>query len=192
MQNVIESRVQVAKMGRIPVSVHGTWLFAEIPVQNDYLNPALPIAVADKTDINFDQWSETPWKAYYLGEPTLMEESDATPPATNVKEIGWKQTPNQVEIRYQTDQSSAIACNLAYQPALRATLDGQPLHISENLVNGLIWFESPEGTHRLRIYRTRSLSAWLALLISTLTLSICVYLFSFHSKRKRWALKRQC
>lgn len=192
MENKIESYVLVAKMGRVPVSVHGTWLVAEIPVQNTCLNPARLTGVADKSEIDYDQWSETPWKAYYLGETTSIMNSDERPPTMTVREVSWKQTPNQVEIRYQTDISGAIACDLAYQPALQATLDGKPLPIGENLVNGLIWYESPAGAHRLHLYRARSLHAWLALLISTLTLSICAYYFSFQPIRKRWLLKRRC
>ena len=152
---------------------------------NYYLSPARLIEVTDETQIDYDQWYKTPWKVYSLGDASTVSESDDTPPVMNIKELAWRRKPNHVEIGYQNDQSGTIVCNLAYQPALRATLDGKPLPIGENLVNGLIWFESPVGTHKLHLYRTRSFYAWLALLISTLTLFTCVFFLLFHPTKKR-------
>jgi hypothetical protein len=185
MQDDINKRKLAAMMRGISTSVHGTWLFAEIPTQFGYLNPGRLIRINDKHQIDYDGWNETPWKVYSLGDECCLTDEDNTPPNLALRELSLRKEPNRVEITYGVDQAGVVVCNLAYQPALRATLDGKPIAIAENQVNGLVWFESPAGEHRLCLFRTRSTMGWLALVSGLLVLCFClVLIFLQNSNRK--------
>jgi len=189
MLNTIQSRILLARMGRMPSSVHGAWLVAQIPINYDYLRPAKLVEVYDKKQIDYDNWDKTPWKVYTITGYHYESEADDAPPNAILSEGNLRKIPNKVEIAYELNASGVVACNLAYQPELRSTLDGKPLRISENLVNGLIWFESPAGSHTIVIYRERSITGWLALGCSTLAL-ILIFFLIISRKRSLTQVKR--
>jgi len=168
-----------------PGLLKGVYLLVEIPDARGYLYPGTIVNSSQGTPTNADDWIEYPWNTLSLNEGGNSEIS-TSPPSEVLKLISTRRSPYKIEISYAIEGESAVGVNLAYLPALKASLDDKPLALKENNYNGFIWFRSPSGRHTLKIYRARDLIGWLALLLSCMTIIYLAVVFYKSTRLDRY------